>query len=268
MPSIHEAIKNIVSHGIRLRRSVSFLKLSRRMRLMFSPSLMTMRFRWWNPIHGADINSIFFFCNVYFLRFSLLMIVYYPRDVSCRWKPFSALAGNALSRIFQGEIPRSGRVYSRIRESDSAESWKPDVRGTSGRERIITMYTCIRLGERERKSGHVSRNGLKTFTTGLWKHVSLPRSVPFRFVSRKEGLESRLAPDASWDGLASLWRNFFLRTRIPLFTFVNDVKKRRRRRDTWRNRVHLYFTGISARRVVWRRWRLFVASWMKNNNSS
>lgn len=193
MPSIHEAIKNIVSHGIRLRRSVSFLKLSRRMRLMFSPSLMTMRFRWWNPIHGADINSIFFFCNVYFLRFSLLMIVYYPRDVSCRWKPFSALAGNALSRIFQGEIPRSGRVYSRIRESDSAESWKPDVRGTSGRERIITMYTCIRLGERERKSGHVSRKGVKDFYDRPLetRFIAAFRSVPLRFAKRRVGVPTR-----------------------------------------------------------------------------
>lgn len=118
-------IKNVVSHGIRLHRPVRygfFLKLSRQVRLMFSKlndnAVSTMKSHSWR----ADINSILF-RNVYSSQFLRLRIVYYPRKL-----PMKTFFGTgwelrlAFSRIFPGEISRSGHIYSRIRESDSAES--------------------------------------------------------------------------------------------------------------------------------------------------
>lgn len=136
-------------------------------------------------------------------------------------------SAKVLCEIFDGSLreerdPKAaairefGWAIRRNRETRTSGNFRPSLR------------TCIGCGIRLERVV-TSRNGLKTFTTGLWKHVSLPlpwcqyHSVPFHSV--EEGSGSRFASDVSRDSLAP-WRNCGREHSRVLFTTVNDVKKK------------------------------------------
>lgn len=108
-------------------------------------------------------------------------------------------------------IREFGWAIRRNRETRTSGNFRPSLR------------TCIGCGIRLERVV-TSRNGLKTFTTGPWKHVSLPlpwcqcRSVPWRKGRVLGSLQTSRETASLRDGIAEHSR--------VLFTTVNDVKKK------------------------------------------
>lgn len=142
-------------------------------------------------IHGTNISSIPFFYNVR----SIYVRCFYNRLFSSATnrtstfffksllRTFFGLNARVLREISDGSLKGKGSFRPRLFANSGGRFGRIVKRGLRKLSAVIAnVYSCsIRL---ERVV--TSRNGLKTFTTGLWKHVSLL----FCFVSCKKGLGS------------------------------------------------------------------------------